>query len=159
MTMTTPTIRPATADDAALLQTIIVTAFEPYRGKLVPPSGAHSETPQTIAGKLQLGGGFIAYLDQEAVGGVLYELRDDYVYMGRLAVLPEYRRSGVGRVLALAVEAAAREANQPAIELGVRTSLDGNLSFFSSLGYRIISEDTHPGYTQPTFMTLRKQLD
>lgn len=156
--MATLTLRPATTDDAPLLREIIVTAFEPYRGKLVPPSGAHSETAQTIAGKLELGGGFLAYVDDDAIGAVLYEKRDGYGYLGRLAVLPAHRRSGVGRVLAQAVEDAVRAAGLPAIQLGVRTGLASNVAFFEGLSYRVISSDTHPGYSEPTFMTMRKEV-
>jgi predicted N-acetyltransferase YhbS len=157
--MSTPTLRPATPDDAPLLRDIIVTAFEPYRGKLVPPSGAHSETPQTIAGKLELGGGFIAYAGDEAVGAVLYELREGYGYLGRLAVLPAQQHGGIGRTLAQSVEDAVRAAGLPAVQLGVRTGLAGNVAFFEGLGYRVISSNTHPGYTEPTFLTLRKDLE
>lgn len=157
--MPTPILRPATADDAPLLRDIIVTAFEPYRGKLVPPSGAHSETPQTIVGKLKLGGGFLAYVGDETIGAVLYELRQGYGYLGRLAVLPAQQRGGIGRALVQAVEHAVRAAGLPAVQLGVRTGLAGNVAFFKGLGYRVISTDTHPGYTEPTFMTLRKDLE
>jgi hypothetical protein len=45
----------ATYDDIPTLVTLIHTAFEEYRGRLEPPSGAHRETAQSIGTYLQQG--------------------------------------------------------------------------------------------------------
>jgi hypothetical protein len=42
--------------------------------------------------------------------------------------------------------------------LGVRVALAGNRQFFQSLGYRIIRYDSHPGYSEPTFLRMEKRL-
>ena len=41
-------VRPATLEDAAALAATIAAAFEQYRGKLVPESGAFGETADNI---------------------------------------------------------------------------------------------------------------
>lgn len=150
---------PATVQDAALLCDLIHEAFEGYRDVLIPPSGAHKETPETIAGKLTHGGGYLAYVQDTVAGGVLYEPRESGMYVGRLAVLTPYRGAGIGRKLVEAVELRARALGLPAMELGVRVSLTGNQAFFQSLGFRIRSAEAHPGFSQPTFYMMEKRLD
>ncbi|MCC6615999.1 MAG: GNAT family N-acetyltransferase [Anaerolineae bacterium] len=150
---------PATAQDAERLCDVIHASFEAYRDVLVPPSGAHKETPETIADKLARGGGIMAYSGETLIGGVLYEPREGCMYVGRLAVLPEYRRAGLGRQLLAAVEGQARALGIPAMELGVRTQLPGNRAFFERQGYRVKRADAHPGFSEPTFYMMEKRLD
>jgi hypothetical protein len=54
------------------------------------------------------------------------------------------------------VERHAREADYPAVILGARLDLPDNLRFYARLGCRIVGEESHPGYTTPTFAWLRK---
>lgn len=152
-------LRDATVDDLPSLLSIIHAAYREYEGKLDPPSGAHRETVESLAGKLARGGGVIAIHNSQPVGSVLYEPRVDSLYVGRLAVLPAYRRLRVGQHLAYYVEEIARRLQLPAITLGVRISLSGNLAFYRSLGYDIVGTGAHPGYREPTFYTMQKRLD
>jgi ribosomal protein S18 acetylase RimI-like enzyme len=156
--MSNPTLRPAELDDAALLLDTIVQAFEMYRGKFDPPSGVFTETVATIRGKLEIGGGYIASINNEIAGCVLYEPQADHMYLGRLAVLPDYRGNGVARVLIEAVENRARELNLPAVQLGVRIALTGNQEMFTRLGYQVLYEGRHPGYDEITFVQMAKRL-
>ena len=57
-------IRSATVADAALLAATIRAAFEQYRGKLEPESGAFRETAESVADELQRHtGGIVAERD------------------------------------------------------------------------------------------------
>ena len=87
----------ATAQAATTLCALIHAAFAGYRDVLDPPSGAHAETPETIAGKLAHGGGLLAYVDDVPVAGVVYQPQNTHMYLGRLAVLPDYRGRGIGQ--------------------------------------------------------------
>lgn len=152
------TIRFASAEDAALLCALIHAAFEEYRALLLPPSGAHAETTQSIAAKLTQGGAFIAERGDETAGCVIYAVHEDYVYLGRLAVLPAHRHHGLGARLVAEVETAARAAGKSGVQLGVRAQLPRNLAFFQALGYHLLREERHAGYAQPTIYILRKEL-
>jgi ribosomal protein S18 acetylase RimI-like enzyme len=152
------TLRPAKLDDSALLLDTIVQAFESYRGKFDPPSGVFAETVATIRGKVEIGGGYIATIDGEVAGCVLYEPQADHVYLGRLAVLPAFRGNGVARVLVESVENRARELSLPAVQLGVRIALTGNQEMFTRLGYQVLYEGKHPGYDEITFVQMAKRL-
>ncbi|MEO8610764.1 MAG: GNAT family N-acetyltransferase [Chloroflexota bacterium] len=156
--MPTITLHAAAEADTVQVLALILDAFEEYRGVLNPPSGAHRETADTIHKKLVEGGGFIAYVGEKASGCVLYEPEANGLYLGRLAVLPDYRKQGVAHALIEAVENRACELNLAKVTLGVRVQLSGNRAFFERLGYQVVAYDMHDGFSEPTFMTLEKAL-
>ncbi len=153
------TLRDATLDNAPLMTDLILTAFEDHRGKMMPPSGAHNETPEKIRAKLEQGGGFLAYVAAVVAGCVVYYPENaEALYLGRLAVLPGFRKHGVGQALVSAVEDKARAAGYTRMSLAVRIVLPANRAFFERLGYVITGYESHSGYTEPTFMHLMKPL-
>src|SRR4051812_14068957 len=106
------TLHDASLDDAALITSLIHQGFEEYRDTLYPPSGAHKETADTISAKMQKGGAILARCDEQWAGAVLYYPDEDtgLMYLGRLAILPNFRRRGLARALSLAVEDKAHAA-------------------------------------------------
>lgn len=158
--MTPLKLRQASLDEAPLMTTLILTAFEDHRGKIDPPSGAHNETPEKIRAKLEQGGGIIASVDGADVGCVVYYPESaDHMYLGRLAVLPAYRKHGIGQALVAAVEETARVLGFTQMTLAVRVALPLNRAFFEALGYAVTGFQSHAGYAEPTFMHLAKHLD
>ncbi len=146
-------------EDAVLLTYLITTAFEDQRGKIMPPSGAHDESPDKIRAKLEQGGGILAMAVGEAAGCVLYyPTSADQMYLGRLAVLPKFRQQGLALALVEAVEAKALSVGYSSVTLSVRTALPKNRAFFERMGYVLTTYDYHPGYTEPTFVHMVKAL-
>ncbi|MGH2405709.1 MAG: GNAT family N-acetyltransferase [bacterium] len=92
-------LREATDDEVPILLAVLQAAFEQYRGRLDPPSGVHSETLETIRQKLKTGSAVLALVDDEVAGCVFYQQQASHMYLGRLSVLPKYRRQGVGQAL------------------------------------------------------------
>ncbi len=151
-------LRPASDLEASLLASIIRQAFEEYRDRLDPPSGALRDTEAKIKEKIARGGALIAEVEGQAAACVLYEVETDYVYLGRLAVLPAFRRRGIGQMLVAAVEERARSLNQPQVLLAVRIQLPHNRAFFERLGYRLVRTGKHEGYQEDTFAVLVKEI-
>lgn len=156
--MTTIQIHAATVDQAAQILSVLVTAFEEYRQVLDPPSGVFRETVDQILHKLELGGGFVAWDGERIVGVVLYQRYPDYMYLGRLGVLPEYRGRQIATQLTNKVEQAALERGLRRVQLGVRIGLTGNQQFFQHLGYHIVSYHAHENHTEFTYVMMEKQL-
>ena len=153
------TLRYATLDDATLMTELILAAFEDHRGKIVPPSGAHNETPEKVRAKLEQGGGIIAYVHEVAAGCVVYYPESaEQMYLGRLAVLADFRQHGVGQALVAAVENKAQSEGYIRMSLAVRVALPRNRAFFERLGYSVTGYESHAGYSEPTFMHLMKPL-
>lgn len=152
-------LRAATAADAAALAATIAAAFEQYRGKLKPESGAFHETTEAIAAELvRDSGAIVAERNGAMVGCVMLKLMEGDLYFGRLAVLPSERGHGIARRLVEAVEDEARRRELDGVRLGVRIVLTENQRFFSSLGYIEYSREAHEGFDHPTSINMRKAL-
>ena len=151
-------IRAARPADAAELAQVILAAFEPYRAWLKPTPGALSESTETIARRLAEGQGFVAARGR-VVGCILTVPRSAAeLYVGRLAVLPEWQGRGIASRLMGAAEEMARSKGYACMSLNVRIALAGNRALFEKLGFRFKSEERHPGFSEPTFISMRKEL-
>ena len=153
-------IRSAEAADAEAIAAVIRAAFEPYRGRLQPSPSALCETAEGVDTRLAAGHGLAADAGGRIVGCVLVTLKDPgELYVGRLAVLPEWQGRGLGGRLMHATQTFARERGCTAMSLGVRIALTGNIAFFERLGFRFLKEERHPGYAEPTFISMVKPLE
>ncbi len=153
-------LRLATAADAPTLAATIAAAFEQYRGKLMPESGAFRETADGIAAELNKGAGaIIAERNGEVLGCVMTKPMEGDLYFGRLSVLPAARGTGLARRLIATVEAEARRRGLAGVRLGVRVVLTENQRLFGSLGYVETSREAHPGFDHPTSINMRKMLE
>ena len=133
-------------------------AFAGYAA-LDPPSGAIRESAELVAAQLAAGGGAILELDGRPAGCLRWRLDPDgALRVGRVAVEPELRRRGLGRALMAWAEEEARRRDCPAVALGVRIALPGNLAFYRRLGYEVVGERRHDGYERPTWLALRKRV-
>src|SRR5262245_20977133 len=153
-------IRPARAEDAGAIAEVIQQAFAPYRGRLAPPAGALKETPESIAEKLAREAALVALTSAGIAGCVFYRPAEapGEIYLGRLAVLPERQREGLGARLMIALEDTARAAGARALILNVRIALPDNRAVFERLGFQAIGEGRHAGFDHPTFTVMRKAL-
>ena len=151
-------IRLARVEDAPAIVSVIHRAFAQYDGVLMPQSGAARETADTVAARLGDESCLLALVGSTLVGCVFYKPIGEAIYFGRLAVLPNRRGQGLARHLIAAVEAAARAAGAAAVTLGVRIALPANVTMFAALGYREIGREAHPGFTEPTSITMEKRL-
>ncbi|WP_376773887.1 GNAT family N-acetyltransferase [Paenibacillus phytorum] len=61
-----------------------------------PPSGALAETTQHVINTFKEGGGAVlAWHGIRAVGSARYRFIEDYIYIGRVSVIQEYRGRGI----------------------------------------------------------------
>jgi ribosomal protein S18 acetylase RimI-like enzyme len=155
-------LRPATAEDAAAILTITRAAFAAYEGRLDPPTSALKETLEELVSSLFQPdhGAALALVGNQPVGALRWSIspQRDHLYVGRVAVLPAYRRRGIASALMRWSEDHARALGLPAIEIGVRLQLPENLRFYEHLGYQITAYERHEGYDQPTFAAMRKDV-
>jgi len=89
-------LREAADQDAPILLVVMQAAFAQYLGRLDPPSGVHRETVDSVREKLKTGSAVIASVGGEVAGCVCYRAEGAHIYLGRLSVLPHYRRQGIG---------------------------------------------------------------
>ncbi len=86
-------------------------------------------------------------------------LHGAYLYVGRVAVLPAYRRRGVATALMAWCERLAARRGLREVRLGVRLTLPRNETFYARLGYRRTGElETRAGYG-PIACWMAKRVD
>lgn len=145
-------------DDLAEIVALIHRAFEQYRGKLEPESGALTESVESLRKRLEKNRLFLAEDDGRISGAVFATQKGDAVYLDRLAVDPEVRCRGIARRLIEAVEAHARSTGAARITLGVRLALQHNIDYFRRWGFVETGRQTHDGFDAPTSMDMEKRL-
>ncbi|MGF7029575.1 ribosomal protein S18 acetylase RimI-like enzyme [Paenibacillus mucilaginosus] len=140
-------IRMAGREEIGLVYEIMQEAFREYAGVLQPPSGALGEKPEDLLPLFEAGGGAVlAWEAGRAVGSARYK-RDgdrDALYIGRVAVLPDCRRRGIGEALLGYLEELARGLGYSRTTLGVRLSIPGNVSYYERHGYRPVEKHEYP---------------
>jgi|SRR5579859_658537 len=157
------TLRAATIADAPIILAITRAAFEQFRNQLDPPSGALDETlEELIKGAFQPDHGATLALVRGVPAGALrwsVQPQRAYLYVGRVAVLPAYRRQGVASTLMGWAEGHARALGLPAVQFGVRLQAPENIRFYQALGYEVAEYAQHSGYDQSTFVWMRKAVN
>jgi GNAT superfamily N-acetyltransferase len=151
------TLREATQEDAPTLLTLMREAFREYEGVLNPPSGAHAETLETVGRWLARGAAVLACDSGDPAGFAFYRPDGDFVYFGRLSVLPAFRHRGIGRALLAYVENRAQDTGAVGVRLGVRLQLPHLVARYERLGYRIAKYMTHDGWAEPTYVYMEKR--
>lgn len=154
---TTVTIREATDDDVPTIVAILREAFA-EQADLAPPSGALSETEESVLRLMEKARVALAALDGRIVGCQFFEPKSNYLYLFRLAVLPAYRKHGIGSALIAYAEEQARAMGFLRTQFSVRLALPRQRAYYERLGYRFREYGTHSGFTEPTFATLSKDL-
>ncbi len=145
----------AVPDQAEAVYQVLQQAFA-EQATLDPPSGVTSESLKNISAAIESGQTIVALLDDELVGTLRYNLLPDSIYLGRLGVLPEYRRSGVGTALVeWCQEVLAPAEGRKAIDVEVRAALPGNVSLFRGLGFTELGRYGHPRNPKAKVQRLR----
>jgi len=124
-----------------------------------PPSGVLKETESDFAARLRDETCFIVEADGKLIGGIFCRPDGDALYVGRLAVHPDWRRRGIANALMDAAQAEARRLGAKRVTLGCRIALTSNLALFRRHGFVIVRESCHPGYTTPTSYDMELRLD
>lgn len=156
--MTALRIRSLTTGDAAAVASLVRQAFAAQSRATDPPSGALGETTGSVAAKLAEGGGAGAAAEGALVGVVLWAEKDGALHIGRVSVAPAWRGQGIARALLAASEAEARRRGLDRMTLRVRLTLAENQRLFAGFGFAPVGQGAHPGYAQPTFVTMEKRL-
>ena len=115
-----------------------------------PPSSSLKETVADFATRLQADTIFVASAGRALIGSVFCTPKGDALYIGRLAVRPDWRRRGVASALVDAAKAEAKLRGAKRITLGARIALPGNAALFRRHGFVIVGYETHAGFTTPT---------
>jgi GNAT superfamily N-acetyltransferase len=149
-------VRPPNFSDWPALLALLQAAFADMDGRIDPPSSLARLDVDALRAKAADEHLIVATVGNTLVGCAFAAIRDDCVYVGKLAVAAAARRRGVARALIDAAARLARDHGRTALELQTRIELTENHATFAALGFAKVAETAHPGYARPTSITLRR---
>lgn len=165
--MTAPVFTITRCDPAAPVDALLALTHAAFADPpIVPPSGVLRETAEDFARRLRTETAWVAHARPDdggaatgdLVGSVFCARHDDALYVGRLAVRPDWRRRGIALALMQAALRQARDEGFARVTLNARIALPGNVALFRRLGFEVIAEQCHPGFSMPTFYEMALQL-
>jgi len=115
-----------------------------------PPSGVLKETEADFAARMRDETCFIVEAHGRLIASMFCRQDGDALYVGRLAVAPDWRRRGIANALIDAAKAQARQIGVQRLTLGCRIALASNVALFRGHGFVVVRETCHPGFTTPT---------
>ena len=149
-------VAPPDFSDWAGLLALLHANYAYMAGRIDPPSSLLRMDAAQFEKKSRDEVMILALQDERLAGCMFADLREDCVYVGKLAVDAPCRGRGLARRLMHAAEAIARAHLRPFVELQTRIELTENHAAFAALGFAKVNEYAHPGYSRPTSITMRK---
>jgi predicted N-acetyltransferase YhbS len=121
-----------------------------------PPSGVLKETLAHLTARFRDETFLVARSGGDIIGSVFCARKDGALYLTRMAVLPGWRKRGVGAALMQAAVEEARRAGASRLTLRVRQNLPGNRAYFQKLGFAVTGEGADPG--RPPYFAVERAL-
>jgi ribosomal protein S18 acetylase RimI-like enzyme len=135
---------PKFAEVLALLRA----SFAYMEGRIDPPTSLHRLDQGAIANQAETGE--VWCIGTPPVACLFLTPHPDHLYLGKLAVTPDYRHRGFARQLVSLAGARARKRGLGKLMLKTRIELTENQCMFETLGFRLVAKVAHPGYDRPT---------
>ena len=123
---------------------------------LSPPSGVLKETVADLERRQHDGFVLVVQDDDHFIGSIFCAVKNDALYLTRMATHPDWRGRGVGRALMRAAEEEARRLGLPKLLLRVRQSLPANFAYFERQGFRHSGEGVDPG--RPPYYVMERAV-
>jgi ribosomal protein S18 acetylase RimI-like enzyme len=123
-----------------------------------PPSSVLKETAADFAARLESETCLAIEDNGRIIASVFCIRHDAALYIGRLAVAPEWRRRGLAGALVDAAKVEARRTGARRMTLKARISLASNVELFRRHGFVVVAEETHAGFSAPTSYAMELAL-
>ncbi|MGQ0709006.1 MAG: GNAT family N-acetyltransferase [Rhodoferax sp.] len=149
---------PADFQTWSTLLALLQDAFAYMDARIDPPSSLRGMTADDLRRKAQAETLILAQEGSQLQGCAFAALRQDCVYVGKVAVAGHARGRGIARALFDAAEQLARQHQRAFLELQTRVELLENHRTFAALGFEKVAETAHPGYDRPTSITMRRAV-
>ncbi|MDP2087740.1 MAG: GNAT family N-acetyltransferase [Gemmobacter sp.] len=150
-----PALARAPCDWSAILR-LIQTEFAYMDGVIDPPSSMHRLGVEDIA--RQASEGEVWVIGAPPVACAFFTVKDDALYVGKLAVDAAHRGQGHARALLDMADRRAAAQGLRWLELQTRIELGANHAAFRRLGFHETGRTAHPGYARPTSVTMRRAV-
>ena len=140
------------ASDFGPVLRLIQSEFAYMEGRIDPPSSMHDLTEQALATAPE-----VWALGVPPVACMVLTPKDNFLYLGKLAVAASHRGQGLARRLVTQAEARATALGLAGVELQTRIELIENQQAFRAMGFVETARTAHQGHANPTSITYRKE--
>lgn len=147
----TPYLLDKNADFGPVLR-LIQSEFAYMEGRIDPPSSMRDLTEAALAAAPE-----VWALGEPPVACMVLTPKDNFLYLGKLAVAEGHRGQGLGRRMVAHAEARAAALGLAGVELQTRIELIENQQTFRAMGFVETARTAHKGYANPTSVTFRKE--
>jgi GNAT superfamily N-acetyltransferase len=151
-------VSPAQFSDWPALLDLLRSSYAYMAPRISPPSSLLRMGVAELQEKALQEDLILALESSRILGCAFASVRENCVYVGKLAVDESARRLGVARKLMEAAEVIARQNGKACLELETRIELLENHATFAALGFVKVAESAHPGFSRPTNITMRKAV-
>ena len=140
------------AADFGQVLRLIQSEFAYMEGRIDPPSSMRDLTEQTLAAAPE-----VWALGDPPVACMVLTPKDNFLYLGKLAVAAGHRGQGLARRMVALAEERAATLGLDGVELQTRIELVENQQAFRAMGFAETARTAHKGYANPTSITFRKE--
>lgn len=151
-----PAVRAQSPFDWAAVLSLIRAEFAYMDGVIDPPSSMHRLIATDLA-RLAIEGE-VWVVGSPPVACAIFTVKEDALYIGKLAVAAGHRGRGHARALMNAAQARATAQGLRWLELQTRVELTANHATFRQLGFAEVARSAHPGFDRPTTLTFRRAV-
>ena len=151
-------VSPEGFSDWSQLVGLVRDSFAYMDSRIDPPSSIKKMSIDEFKAKAAAETLILVEDGKEIIGCAFAAIRDDCVYVGKVAVAQSVRGQGVARAMFAAAEELARMHGRRFLELQTRVELVENHATFAALGFNKTGESAHEGYSRPTSITMRKAV-
>jgi predicted GNAT superfamily acetyltransferase len=151
-------VSPQALSDWEGLLALLRESYAYLESRIDPPSSLLRMDAEQLEAKSPDEVLIVALESERLVGCAFARVREDCVYVGKLALDEASRGRGVARKITAAAESIARKNARTFLELETRIELIENHATFSALGFSKVGESAHPGFDRPTRITMRKRV-
>ncbi|MDG1530898.1 MAG: GNAT family N-acetyltransferase [Paracoccaceae bacterium] len=145
-------------DWGALLR-LLQNSFAYMDGRIDPPTSLHEMDEVKLAEISKNSEIWVIHKGREPIATVNLVPKSGFLYLGKLAISPDYQGKGLARVLVNQACMRADLLGLSQVQLEVRIELTENHRVFAGLGFRKIAEGSHPGFEKITEITMAKDVN
>lgn len=127
-----PSIRPATADDVAVIEAIVHVAYAPYIERIGREPGPMLEDYRQL---VEAGGVHVLDNAGQVQGFIILREGDGSLLLDNLAVAPDAQGLGFGRLLMDFAQQQAIDAGYETIRLYTHETMTENITLYTRRGY------------------------
>lgn len=144
-------------DDFAAVLTLVQECFAYMEARIDPPSSMHRLTVASVRDHALAEEIWLCEDEAGALAGCVFFTREPgSLYVGKMAVRPDFRGRGLARLMMDKAGERAVALGLPLLELEVRIELVENQRTFAQMGFVKTSENAHEGYDRPTSITMQR---